>query len=101
MKSFDCKKIQNSPFTTKLTYPSVASDCSAKPTDNITQETFQRMCESYKYDTFKLYPQNYLIDEDKVYFTQEGDWNSLREQKHCCNRETNKTYYMNIKKNND
>jgi hypothetical protein len=84
---FNCPEIANSPFSTKLVYPPPASNCNAPTsTDEYSKETFNRMCNAYQYGAFKLYPQDYLVGKDKVYLAQEGDWNSLREQRHCCNR---------------
>lgn len=52
--------------------------------------------ESNKYDAFKLYPNNYLVEKNRIYLTREGDWVSLRTSDIAYMRDTKITYYMDI-----
>ncbi|WP_109833329.1 galactose oxidase-like domain-containing protein [Reichenbachiella versicolor] len=51
---------------------------------------------SNQYDAFKLYPNNYLVQPNKIYLTREGDWVSLRTSDAAYMRKTKKTYYMDV-----
>ena len=72
----DVKTKENSPFATKLEEKNLTT--AGMGCDKIKDALLKRECESYKYDSFKLYPNNYLLDDGRIYFTREGDWVSLR-----------------------
>ena len=57
----------------------------------------QKQCDAYKKDAFKLYPRAVLLpDGEHIFFTRDGDYNSLREATGMFIRNTNKSYIMNI-----
>jgi hypothetical protein len=47
-------------------------------------------------DAFKLYPENYLMPDGRIYLTREGDWVSLRTPSTAYMRRTTHTYWMSI-----
>ncbi|ETO26723.1 protein of unknown function DUF1929 [Reticulomyxa filosa] len=93
-KTVDVKSLANSPFATVLPNPPQQSmlNCTATPTN-------QRQCDSYKNDSFKLYPHNYLLPDGRIYLTGEGDYNSLRTTNSTCIRRVNFTYFMTVSSN--
>jgi hypothetical protein len=106
--AIDVKNKPNSPFTTKINDNFIPTPCvdvefhdywEALSCDN----DFPLPCDcnadcmkDNEYDAFKLYPNNYLVEKDKVYMTREGDWVSLRTSDVAYMRRTKKTYFMNI-----
>ena len=56
-------------------------------------------CRDFQYDTFKLYPQNYLMPDGRIYLTRGGDWNSLRTSFATYIRRTKFTYFIEMKGN--
>lgn len=82
----DVKDYPNSPFNTSLPQwaPKATTNC------------IPRQCEAYKRDAFKLYPQNYLLPDGRIYLTREGDFNSLRTVNATCIRRTKFTYFLNV-----
>ena len=88
--------IPNSPFQTRLSeFPPIVTDPDI--------DCIPRQCNDYKNDTFKLYPNNYLLpnsSEIKIYLTREGDWNSLRNDDASCIRRTKTTYFMTLHDDN-
>lgn len=106
-KSIDVKKMPGSPFTQKLKYPQQIDNICydmpyfAKFGIDDKDPDFKQPCdcparciEDNKYDAFKLYPHNYLLDKNKIYLTREGDWVSLRTPKTEFMRRTFSTYWM-------
>jgi len=49
-----------------------------------------------QYDAFKLYPENYLMGDGRIYLTREGDWVSLRTCDTAFMRKTKRTYWATI-----
>ena len=90
-KAVDVAQIENSPFTT-LINPNFA------PTDGVACDT--RCRESNKYDAFKLYPENYLLN-GRIYLTREGDWVSLRTGDTAFMRKTKRTYWLTLEDTED
>lgn len=88
----DVKGLDNSPFSTLIDSSLAPGDCSS-PTPLDEKE---RCEESYKYDAFKLYPHNYLLDNDTIFLSREGEWVSMRTAGTRSMRRTKKTYFMNI-----
>ena len=86
----DVKDYVNSPFNTLLPQwaPKATGDC------------VPRECEAYKRDAFKLYPQNYLLPDGRIYMTREGDFNSLRTVNATCIRRTKFTYFLSVSGSN-
>ena len=109
--SINVEKMKNSPFTTLINpkfEPTVCDDVQFHAYwESLSGDNdFPLPCdcgpackEDNKYDAFKLYPNNYLVSENKIYLTREGDWVSLRTSDAAYMRKTKKTYYMNIKGN--
>lgn len=86
-RSVDASALQDSPFTTLINpdfEPTPEVDCDA------------RCVESNKYDAFKLYPENYLMPDGRIYLTREGDWVSLRTCDAAFMRRTKYTYWASI-----
>ncbi|CAF0855980.1 unnamed protein product [Adineta steineri] len=83
----DVKSLPNSPFTTLI-------NPTFKPTEGV--ECDQRCIEDNKNDTFKLYPQNYLYPDGRIYLTREGDWTSARTKDGAFIRHTNRTYWIEL-----
>lgn len=55
-----------------------------------------RCIRSNQFDAFKLYPENYLQPDGRIYLTREGDWVSLRTCDAAFMRKTKKTYFMSL-----
>lgn len=87
-KSVDVTKRANSPFST-LINPSFVPDSSAT-------SCTARCINDNKYDAFKLYPENYLMPDGRIFLTREGDWVSLRTPSTAFMRRTTKTYWATI-----
>jgi hypothetical protein len=93
-KWIDVKKTPNSPFT-MLINPHF------KPTPGTTSceppaPTAAQCIEDNKYDAFKLYPENYLMPDGRIYLTREGDWVSLRTCDTAFMRRTKNTYWAKV-----
>lgn len=85
--NIDVQNMTRSPFNTNLTeWAPEATNPSAIP----------RQQEAYKKDSFKLYPENYLLPDGRIYMTREGDFNSLRTVNATCIRRTKFTYFLHI-----
>ena len=110
-KSWTAVNVQNkpnSPLTTKINDDFVPTPCvdvefhdywEALSCDNdfpLPCDCNAACMKDNKYDAFKLYPNNYLVEKNKIYMTREGDWVSLRTSDVAFMRETKKTYFMNI-----
>jgi len=86
-KAVDVAKVENGPFTTLI-------NPDFKPTPGVACDA--RCIESNKYDAFKLYPENYLQPDGRIYLTREGDWVSLRTCDAAFMRRTKKTYWASL-----
>lgn len=98
-KWFDVKKTPNSPFT-------VLINPGFKPTPGTTSceepaRTAKQCVEDNKYDAFKLYPENYLMPDGRIYLTREGDWVSLRTCDTAFMRRTKNTYWAKVEGSRD
>src|SRR5205823_6760930 len=86
-KSVDVKTLQNSPYATLINpnfTPTPRVDCD------------ERCKEGNRYDAFKLYPENYLMPDGRIYLTREGDWVSPRTCDAAFMRRTRRTYWVKI-----
>lgn len=91
-RSVDVKELSDSPFATALkrkNWTKAATDCGEKGEN-------QRECDAYKNDAFKLYPNNYLLPDGRIFLTREGDWVSLRTVNTAYMRRTQYTYFMEV-----
>lgn len=86
-KWVDVKDLPNSPFTVEI-------NPDFKPTPGSTCP--DRCKENNKFDAFKLYPHNYLMNDGRIYLTGEGDWISLRTCDTAFMRRTKHTYWATI-----
>lgn len=85
----------NSPFT------KVILDKPFKPTPGYEEacpppETGSKCYYDNQRDAFKLYPENYLMPDGRIYLTREGDWVSLRTCDTAFMRKTKLTYWASI-----
>ncbi len=88
-RSVDVKKIENSPYSTLI-------NKDFKPTPGTERNCPERCREDNKFDAFKLYPENYLMPDGRIYLTREGDWVSLRTCDTAYMRKTTNTYWLRI-----
>jgi hypothetical protein len=93
-KAIDVKTTPNSPF-------SILINPNFTPTPGTTSctpdtERGRRCIEDNKYDAFKLYPENYLLPDGRIFLTREGDWVSLRTCDTAFMRRTKNTYFATI-----
>jgi hypothetical protein len=88
-KSIDVKDLANSPFT-KVINPEF------KPTPQYKQYCFGDCVHDNQRDAFKLYPENYLMPDGRIYLTREGDWVSLRTCDTAFMRRTKLTYWATV-----
>eukprot|EP01084_Bolivina_argentea_P278685 476215_1 len=86
--SINAENMTDSPFATPLIY--------LPPKATPPECTTPRECRAYHFDAFKLYPNNYLLKDGRIYLTREGDWNSLRTVDAVAIRRVNFTYFMSI-----
>jgi len=86
-ESIDVSGTPNSPFT-NLINPTFTPDS--------PKECDARCVKDNQYDTFKLYPENYVMPDGRIYMTQEGDWVSLRTGSTAYMRRTQHTYWVTI-----
>ncbi|HTU43766.1 MAG TPA: galactose oxidase-like domain-containing protein [Bryobacteraceae bacterium] len=91
-KSVDVKKTDHSPYSTLI-------NREFKVPQDREKECPARCVQDNKYDAFKLYPENYLMPNGRIYLTREGDWVSLRTCDTIYMRKTNKTYWVAIDDN--
>src|SRR5262249_18069386 len=83
----DVKDLPNSPFTVEINpgfRPTPGSVCP------------ERCVRDNRFDAFKLYPENYLMPDGRIYLTREGDWVSLRTCDTAFMRRTKHTYWATI-----
>jgi len=86
-KSVDVKALPNSPYATEINpnfKPTPGANCDA------------RCMEDNRFDAFKLYPENYLMPDGRIYLTREGDWVSPRTCDAAFMRRTRRTYWVKI-----
>lgn len=86
-RSVDVQNTENSPFATIINEnfgPDSGIAC-----DDRCKRANQR-------DAFKLYPENYLMPDGRLYLTREGDWVSLRTESTAFMRRTTNTYWATI-----
>ena len=90
-KAIDVTTTPNSPFTQVI-------NPDFKPTPQ-----YKDSCLPYKncvtdnqHDAFKLYPENYLMPDGRIYLTREGDWVSLRTCDTAFMRRTKLSYWATV-----
>lgn len=86
-RNVDVQHLPNSPFATVIN-PAFKPD-SGDTCDSLCMYAFRR-------DAFKLYPENYLMPDGRIYLTREGDWVSLRTPSTAYMRRTTHTYWATI-----
>ncbi|CAF1245208.1 unnamed protein product [Didymodactylos carnosus] len=84
----DVKASPNGPFTSLINQP-------FQPTPGVNCDDRCKL--DNQYDVFKLYPENYLLDDGRIFMTREGDWVSMRTSDTAHMRRTNRTYFVTIK----
>lgn len=73
----DVKEVESSPFTTKLPDEWREGKVCKNSKDFDSYDEHPRVCETYEYDAFKLYPRAYLMpDGERIFFSRDGDFNS-------------------------
>lgn len=111
-KAIDAKTLENSPFTQKLPKKAEYGTCLDKADLNEKDvhslpcrpegDARARAEHDFKYDTFKLYPNVYNFGRDRdgggerLFFTREGDFISMRSPDTATMRKVRKTYWMEI-----
>jgi hypothetical protein len=90
-KAVNVAEVPNSPFTTLI-------NRSFEPTPGV-EGCDERCKEANKFDAFKLYPENYLQPDGRIYLTREGDWVSLRTCDTAFMRRTKHTYWATLEDN--
>jgi Domain of unknown function (DUF1929) len=88
-KAIDVTDTPNSPFTQVI-------NPTFKPTPQYVDHCPDRCIRDNQRDAFKLYPENYLMPNGKIYLTREGDWVSLRTCDTAFMRRTKLTYWAAI-----
>jgi hypothetical protein len=86
-RAVDVKELRDSPYRTEINpdfRPTPGSVCPA------------RCIEDNRFDAFKLYPENYLMPDGRIYLTREGDWVSLRTCDTAFMRRTKHTYWATL-----
>lgn len=86
-RSVDVRTLDNSPFNTVINTGFV-------PDDGVKCD--ERCIAANQRDAFKLYPENYLMPDGRIYLTREGDWVSLRTESTAFMRRTTHTYWATI-----
>lgn len=86
-RNVDVKDLPNSPFSTVINTDFVPDSGVYCP---------QRCIEANQRDAFKLYPENYLMPDGRIYLTREGDWVSLRTESTAFMRRTTHTYWATL-----
>lgn len=120
-KSIDVKSHKNSPFQKELKRSVSLEVCTDKDdfaargyiqnadAENssftlpccLSGEGESRFKRDSTHDSFKLYPHVYNMGEDRLYFTREGDWISMRGPEMKNMRNSKFTYWMNIEGNKE
>ena len=91
-KAIDVVDHANSPFTTVINPGFPRGDCQQN-------ETQERCVYANQRDNFKLYPNNYLMPDGRIFMTREGDWVSLRTENTAFMRRTKHTYWVSVSGN--
>ena len=86
-KWVDVKSSKDSPYATLI-------NPAFKPTPNVPCD--QRCVDGNKRDAFKLYPENYLMPDGRIFLTREGDWVSPRTCDAAFMRRTKNTYWVTL-----
>ncbi len=86
-RTVDVRTLPNSPFSTLINPDFV-------PDDGVACD--ERCIRANQRDAFKLYPENYLMPDGRIYLTREGDWVSLRTESTAFMRRTTHTYWMDV-----
>lgn len=86
-RNVDVKDLPNSPFSTVIN-PGFVPDSGVW--------CGERCMRAYQRDAFKLYPENYLMPDGRIYLTREGDWVSLRTPSTAFMRRTTHTYWATV-----
>ncbi|HEU4883961.1 MAG TPA: galactose oxidase-like domain-containing protein [Longimicrobium sp.] len=86
-RNVDVRDTPNSPFATVINPDFV-------PDDNVQCD--ERCIRANQRDAFKLYPENYLMPDGRIYLTREGDWVSLRTESTAFMRRTTHTYWATL-----
>ena len=86
-RNVDVKSLPNSPYTTLI-------NPGFRPTPNVACDA--RCVRDNQYDEFKLYPENYLLPDGRIFLTREGDWVSARTCDAAFMRRTRRTYWARI-----
>lgn len=86
-RNVDVKDLPNSPFSTLINPDFVPDSGVYCP---------ERCIEANQRDAFKLYPENYLMPDGRLYLTREGDWVSLRTESTAFMRRTTHTYWTTL-----
>lgn len=88
-KAIDVGEHPNSPFVTIINRSFDPNNCAQDSTLDRCVFTNQR-------DNFKLYPNNYLMPDGRIFMTREGDWVSLRTENTAFMRRTKGTYWLSV-----
>lgn len=88
-KSIDVTETPNSPFTQVI-------NPGFKPTPQYKDYCYGNCVRDNQRDAFKLYPENYLMRDGRIYLTREGDWVSLRTCDTAFMRRTKSTYWATV-----
>jgi hypothetical protein len=93
-RSVDVKETPNSPFTIEInpTFTPTPGTTSCFP----PAPTAAQCMKDNRFDAFKLYPENYLMPDGRIYLTREGDWVSLRTCDTHFMRRTKNTYFARV-----
>lgn len=101
-KALDARNLEHSPFTTPIepvcADPPCGSLCGKLEGRDRTQlaQCIERCRRDTHFDTFKLYPNNYLLPDGRIYLTREGEWVSARTDDTAFMRRTRHTYFARI-----
>jgi Domain of unknown function (DUF1929) len=87
-RNFDVRDTPNSPFATVINPRFI-------PDDSVKCDA--RCIRANQRDAFKLYPENYLMRDGRIYLTREGDWVSLRTESTAFMRRTTHTYWATVR----
>ena len=93
-RSIDVHEHPNSPFVNVINRGFDPNNCAAGVTRENCVFTNQR-------DNFKLYPNNYLMPDGRIFMTREGDWVSLRTENTAFMRRTKNTYWLRVEGSRD
>ena len=93
-KTLDVSGSKNGPFQT-LINPDFTPTPGTPSCTDATPEG-RRCLHDNQYDAFKLYPENYLMPDGRIFLTREGDWVSLRTCDTHFMRRTKNTYWCTI-----